>query len=393
MGIVGRNTCSEEKINSSGQRPPDTIDEEEDGCRFPANLTRDEYLQFNLLVARTTGTLRHQKLQIGVLIGMIAAGFCILCVSKFVYQYVDGLIVAMLLVLMGLALILFGGMPGYIRRAAARAYDQTVRKGHTYYGTIHVLEDRMTKKSRMSQVTIYYEGKASFIESRDLLVLSEPGNKSIVIPARCLTKEDADVIRRCVREKVDKSRLFTFGDLVPRAAARMNSHTEEPDDKELLVITVQYTPQEFVSMVSDKSLKGFVRTLPVYGSISILTGLLIGMLNGYYWGLITFVCLISIIFLLTVGWTRLRAALSVRRMPPEALTLRIGLSEKGMTIRSPQQPEQLEYIWPMVTSAVERTDSVEFQAGNMFLRIPKRSISDLQTLKALVDRNLGRARS
>lgn len=387
---MDKNTFTHDDLDGCSRRTQDENERmDEDGCQFPANLTREEYIRFNLLIARTSGALRHQKAQLVFLVLMLVLGFGILLISKFVYNYVDAFLIVVMLILMVMAVVLYGGMPGYIRRAAARAYDQTVRQGYTYYGTVYVTKDKMVKRSRMSQVTIQYTEKVSFIESQDMLVLSEPGNKAIVLPARCLTKEDADSVRQCVLGKVNREKQHVLGRLIPRAAARMDASGNEPDDTELLTIAVQYTQQEFVSMVTDKSMKGFIRTLPVYGTISILTGMLIGLLYGYYWGMILFVSMITAIFLLTVGMARLRAFLSVRRMPPDALTIRIGLSEKGMTIRSPRQAERLEYIWPMVSSAVERSNAVDFQAGNTFLRIPKRCIPDLQALKDLVDRHLG----
>ena len=367
-------------------QPGDDEAAHQDNCQFPANLTRNEYIDFNILVARTTGALRNQKVKLVLLLLMLAVGVTVMVVAKYLYQYVSVPAVVLLAVLMGLAVVLYGGMPGHIRRAAARAYDQTVRTGYTYYGIISVMADRMTKESRFSQVTIQYGGQAMFIESPDMLILSEPGNRSIVIPARCLTEADSRTIRSLVEAGLGKERCRSYGRLFPRAAARMQRRSEEPDTTAQLVLDVQYTPREFVGMVTGKTLMGFTRALPVYGSIAILLGLLTGLLSSYYWGMLIFIGIMVFTLLWAVFLPWLRVRLSVRRMPAEARILRISFSERGMVITSPGRTERLEYIWPMIARAVERDDAVEFEAGNAFLRIPKRCIPDLQLLKSIVDR-------
>lgn len=45
---------------------------------------------------------------------------------------------------------------------------------------------------------VYYGENAAYIETGDMMVLLASSSRAIVLPARCMTREDAELVRRTV---------------------------------------------------------------------------------------------------------------------------------------------------------------------------------------------------
>ena len=117
------------------QAAPDT-----EAIGFPVDLSREEYIAFNMLLAKNGGMLRFRKGQLVIFGLMMAFSLVMLAVEFFVFQSLD---VVMILVVAFIALtggFLLFGMPAYLRRNAGRAYDQSVLGGHEYYGMVYVYD-------------------------------------------------------------------------------------------------------------------------------------------------------------------------------------------------------------------------------------------------------------
>ena len=84
----------------------------------------------------------------------------------------------------------------------------------------------------------------------------------------------------------------------------------------------------------------------------------------------------------------------LRIAPEQNLSLYLSFSDTGIQARAPEgtgpagASSASRIAWATVNRAVERPDSVEFYAGNQFLRVPKRCIPNLELLKELVDRHV-----
>lgn len=90
------------------------------------------------------------------------------------------------------------GLPAYMKRNAGRAYDQSVLGGHEYYGMLVVYGDRLEKVSGGEVSAVRFADNAAYMETEDMMVLMASSSRAIVLPARCLTAEDAELVRRTV---------------------------------------------------------------------------------------------------------------------------------------------------------------------------------------------------
>lgn len=198
------------------QAAPDT-----EAIGFPVDLSREEYIAFNMLLAKNGGMLRFRKGQLVIFGLMMAFSLVMLAVEFFVFQSLD---VVMILVVAFIALtggFLLFGMPAYLRRNAGRAYDQSVLGGHEYYGMVYVYEDRLEKVSGGTVNRVYYGENAAYIETGDMMVLLASSSRAIVLPARCMTREDAELVRRTVLPRIPPMRQRLLSKMVPQASQRM----------------------------------------------------------------------------------------------------------------------------------------------------------------------------
>ena len=359
---------------------------------FPCDLNREEYIRFNLVVSRLSGVLRFQTVQ-AVLFGLMGAfTLSVFFIDLIAYQTVDPMTLLLLVFLAAVGAALFIALPRHLRRSAGLSYDQSLRSGHSYYGWIDVYADRLCKRNESRTTVLRFADGALYIETPEMMILLAPGAPAIVIPARCLTPRDADSVRRAVIPGVPAMRQRSFGRLVPKAEEPIRPPEEAPipDDEERLRMQVAYTKEEFVSIACASSLRGFLKLLPAYSGLTVFSALLFGLTDGFGMGIAVFVGMNAVLFALHLLPARSRAVRAYEAMPEGVQRVGIALSDRGITVRSFQPGEPLRLVWESVDRAVERADSVEFFAGSTFLRIPKRCIEDMATLREFVDAHMTR---
>ena len=361
----------------------------DDGCiaAFPADLTREEYIDFNVVVSQTTGLLRFRKGQM-ILFGVLGAmSLCMVILDIVTLGSLDPVLVLLILFLVAAAGILFFGIPRYVRSTAAKAYDQSILNGYSYYGEIRAYPDRVEKQGK-NTVVIPFAQNAAYIENERMMILLSPGTPSIVLPARCMTPAAAEGIRRAVLPGIPAPRQKLAARLIPLAQAPLSppeQAAEEEEEIERLAVDVEYTKEEFVKIVTDTSRHAFTKMLPLYCGMSLLAGLMFGLMNGPVIGALSFLLIIGLLYALNIGPARGRASRSFAMMPEGANHLRISFSDQGLTVRSERPGESMRLVWKAVERAVEQPDCVEFYTATTFLRIPKRCIPALEELKTLVD--------
>ena len=320
------------------------------------DLSREEYIAFNMLLAKNGGMLRFRKGQLVIFGLMMAFSLVMLAVEFFMFQSLD---VVMILVVAFIALtggFLLFGMPAYLRRNAGRAYDQSVLGGHEYYGMVYVYEDRLEKVSGGTVNRVYYGENAAYIETGDMMVLLASSSRAIVLPARCMTREDAELVRRTVLPRIPPMRQRLLSKMVPQASQRMAPPPAEGEshlDEELMAFSVTYTPEEFLKLVGDT------------------TTLMLGVL-----------------FLLIVVLPRSRAKRSLETMQQDAMTIRLSLTERGLVGSSVRPGEETRIAWVSLQHAVDKEDCVEFYNNRLFIRVPKRCIPDMDELRRIVDTHM-----
>ena len=369
--------------------PPAAPDTEAIG--FPVDLSREEYIAFNMLLAKNGGMLRFRKGQLVIFGLMMAFSLVMLAVEFFMFQSLD---VVMILVVAFIALtggFLLFGMPAYLRRNAGRAYDQSVLGGHEYYGMVYVYEDRLEKVSGGTVNRVYYGENAAYIETGDMMVLLASSSRAIVLPARCMTREDAELVRRTVLPRIPPMRQRLLSKMVPQASQRMAPPPAEGEshlDEELMAFSVTYTPEEFLKLVGDTTTRSFLRMLPVFSALSLFSGVMFGLLSGIGVGVGAFLLILGVLFLLNVVLPRSRAKRSLETMQQDAMTIRLSLTERGLVGSSVRPGEETRIAWVSLQHAVDKEDCVEFYNNRLFIRVPKRCIPDMDELRRIVDTHM-----
>ncbi len=353
---------------------------------FPVDLSREEYIAFTLLLAKQGGALRFRRGQLAIFCVLLVVSLLMLAVEYAVAGTIDLVMVLVVLFIAVAGGFLLFGLPAYMKRNAGRAYDQSVLGGHEYYGMLVVYGDRLEKVSGGEVSAVRFADNAAYMETEDMMVLMASSSRAIVLPARCLTAKDAELVRRTVLPAIPPMRQRLIGKLIPKAAHRLPPPKEKGErEPALLEFSVSYTPEEFVKMVGDSALRAYLKMLPVYSGVSVVSGILFGLVSGIPAGLAAFVIVMLAMFLLNTLAPKSRARRQALQMSAEALTVRIAFTERGLVASTPRQGAETRIPWVSLQHAVEKEDSVEFYNSHMFIRVPKRCVPDMEELRRVVD--------
>lgn len=360
---------------------------------FPVDLSREEYIAFNLLLAKNGGVLRFRRSQLAIFGLLLGFSVAMLLVEAIRFGTLDAVLILVVAFIVLAGGFLLFGMPAYVKYSAGKAYDQSVLGGHEYYGMVYVYPDRLEKVGGGVTSAVRFSENAAYFETGDMMVLLASGSRAIVLPARCLTAEDAETVRRAVLAGVAPMRQRLLGRLRPGAAHRLPPPPAARDeqDREWLALAVEYTPEEFLKMVSDTALRAYVRLLPLYSGVSVVSGVLFGLLSGIPAGLVTFVVIMLGLFLLNTAGVKARARRSLAVMPEDGLRIRLTLTDRGLVASGTRPGQETRLAWVSIQHAVDREDCVEFYNSRVFIRIPKRCIPDMEELRRVVDAHMGAA--
>ena len=94
---------------------------------LPVDLSREEYIEFSLLVAKAKGLLRHYRELLLVTCGMILISVGALVYLKLRYGRANLLAVLLLLAFVLLVAVPLKRLPGNLRRSAGIGYDRTIQ--------------------------------------------------------------------------------------------------------------------------------------------------------------------------------------------------------------------------------------------------------------------------
>ena len=355
-------------------------------CAFPVDLSREEFIRFNVLLARSAGPLRHWKGQLLFIAVMLVMSIGVLVAVWITDRTADPLVIALIAMIAFGGLLILWAIPANLRRSAGRSYDQTVKSGYRFTGVVRVYADHVQKSSDGAVTVIRFSEGAGFMEAPDMMVLIAPSVPSIVIPARCLTAEDADCLRRTALAGIPPTRHLFIGRLVPGTALRQPIHEEKGiADEERMTVRVVYTTQEFMKLVRDTGMRSFIKLLPLYSAVALMSAVVFGLMAGPGASVIAFASVIAALFLFILLSNNARARTILARATPEMMTIEYHFTDLGLTARSPKSQQNVRFGWAAVRRAVERTDSVEFFTDTSFIRIPKRCIPDMNALRGLVD--------
>ncbi len=345
------------------------------------DLTREEYIRYYTLFSKLSGPLRMQTVQliISLVFAAILAAFCVIDLMQ--TGGVDWLFVLLGGVLLLASLFLWWYAPRHVRRAAAKAYDETLAGGYCYAGTLRVRDDRVEKENAQGIHTVHLNGGTLFIENPEMMVFLTANRRSIVIPARYLTAEAASVIRAAADKLPYRNRRF-LGRVVPQG--QTPDAACPPEDTVLWEQTVRYEPEELADLIRHNVTQNYMKRLPFFSVTSVMFGVAVGWNGDSILPCIGFFLLFfGLTTLFNLVMPRSRARLIAAQADIAGRTVAIKLTDRGVWMTDPNKGFAV-LPWSVLEHVVDRDTFVEISRGPQSIRIPKRYIDNLSAFDTLI---------
>lgn len=346
------------------------------------DLSRDEYIRYYTLFSKLSGPLRLQTVQlvISVVFALILAVFCVIDFAQ--TGGVDWLFAGIGGVLTVASFGLWWYAPRHVRRAAGKAYDETLAGGYCYYGTLRVRDDRVEKENLQGIHTIHLNAGTLFIENPEMMVFLTANRRSIVIPARYLTAEAASAVRAAADKLPYRNRRF-LGRVVPMGETPAAACP--PEDTVLWEQTIRYEPDELADLIRNNVSQNFVKRLPFHSVMSALFGFGLGWGDGsnilscigWFLGFFALTALTNLVL------PRRRANMIAAQADVAGRTVTVKLTDRGVWMTDPNKGFAV-LPWNVIDHVIDRDTFVEITRGAQSIRIPKRYIDDFATFDTLI---------
>ncbi len=355
---------------------------------YAVGLSREEYVYSQQLAAKT---LRGKYLLGSRLFSAIMMVLCVLMVvaDRLLAGNWDISLLVIVVLMVAVELWVFITSPSQIRRQHGLLYDKTLFHGYSFDGVL-TLDDRgVTKKTSKNETTVLFMQCTAFIEDSEMMMFCSSTGKSIVIPKRFFTEDDAELTRRVALAAIPPSRCYLRGQVDAQLTERLPLPDEgvpAPEDP-LLELRVEYTPKEMKAQVTETALRTYVQKLPQKS----LTAVLVTILA--YFGfeispLPTFLLCSVLLFVFSVVGSRMRVGRMLAAAGGEGGSTRITFTDTVIKIQG-KGDDVLTVPWKCVTRAVSAPKDVEFYVnGEKAFLIPKRCVEDMAVLTTVVDAHL-----
>ena len=349
---------------------------------FPVDLTEEEFLQFSMTVAKKMGPLKRQKMTL-----ILFAAYLIVEAIGIVSIYLEsGTWSLYLLALMGITaacviptLVI---MPRKILKSSKAAYKTGNHSG--YYGEITVTPHGIMKYIGDETVTIAFNEQTLYVEDREFMAFTAANEqRSILLPARCMTPEMAKTVREAVFAQDVRLQRRVFGRMDARASVPIERRSFADATQTLYALDFQYSEEELKKIITDGAWKRYADNLPSVAMMACLAGILMAMLQEQ----ILWFPGVSLVFIFGyMLMTVLPPILGANAASQQPIRHHITLTDRGLEIRLSPSGKRMNIAWQGLERAIERPSCVEFvHSGGNVLRIPKRVIDDFDEFRRVVD--------
>ena len=351
---------------------------------YPVDVTEEEFVQFSLTMAKTFGALRLQKPT-----AVCFVLYLLIAIGLVVWEYIDtGTISWVLLSVAALSVVC--AVPGLIwmPRKTVRDAKKTYQTNNDnrYYGEIVFENGELIKIGGCKRWVIPMSDTALYVEDTDFMAFASVGNigNVVLLPARCMTEEMAGAVRAVVF--ADNSRIKR------RVLHRMQAGTQTPIPlrepmplpQTLWSLRFTYQPEELKTLLTDVGRQRVVRQLPVTVMGSIGAGLAMWLCFESLSAL--FITTPAMILLMTLVSSLNAAATAKRVSQTQTVQIQMHLTERGLDYEMQPSGRKVYVRWQGIERAVESDTAVELTlTGGELLRIPKRCIDDMETLRSVID--------
>lgn len=360
---------------------------------IPVDMSQEEYLRSQELIRKAA---QRNNFLGGYVVGVAMLLLCtvMVIVDCVVAKRVDVPTVLLLLLLIAMEVMVWVVNPKTLRNSDIDAYNQTLFTGYTFAGILHIGPVDIRKQTMSSDVSISYLNCPLFVEAEDMMVFAAPRGRGIVVPARFLTAEDAEVLRELAFTHIPPSNRRLMGKLVPTAVEHGPWPRMSPKPEPILYdLNLEYTVKEHRQMVMEGALDILVRTGVNRLMFAALGSLAFYMALGPV-SVAVYLLLWLGINLYSLVKPQIKLGRAVRETGGDAQKYMVLLTADSMSVHSKYDAmKSLRYPWSSLTRAVETPETVEFYARRKVLTIPKRCIPDWDEFQRIVDEHMDAARS
>lgn len=355
------------------------------------DLTREEFVQFRMLLARVNGPL---KMRIPTLV--MALLCCGMLVALALMEWFEAgrqgypdpvLLVGAVLVLVPGAYTCFY-LPAKMKKTAGQQYDRSVQSGMSYCGRLELYPDSVEKVGVTATARMPLDRGTLFIETTDMMVFTAAGSPAVVLPGRCLTESLATDIRRAADRLPPQNRRFlariqTGGQVVAPPA--------EVKPEELWVSTFTYTEEEYATVLKGVLIQHFWRMAPLLMTVSVVGAMMFGWDGVSLWSCVPFflvLCGLFLLFNLILPLSRVKR--QVPTLSTHDRTMQVRMDTLALRLKLPKGGENW-VLWCDVDHVYDKDTFVEILHNKKSsLHIPKRCIEDLPAFEAVINRCRGK---
>lgn len=361
--------------------------EKDTALTFGVDLNKKEYILFGKTISSFTA---GKRLSGFFLIGL--AVFVVLTLAEMAKEDIAALLSADVLSLLVFAVLCIVGWlvlpPLFEKRRYAKGYEDAVAGGQVFEGMVTVNTESITKVTVSGTLTLSFDDNLLFVQHKDALIFVNRLGQGIVLPARCLTAEDAAAVRK-IAEKCIHPRFFVVkSEFVGQRAERMLPADVTPVTTRYTV-NIVYNDAEQKTMLRTLIRRDIFRTAPIASGIAFCAALTLGEMYGFSAAAILFaVAVVLFIGIKCLFWAPRYKAVG----KSDTVTLSVLFTDRAVVLERQVGPGKQRIImqWKEIAHAVEGEEAVEIYNRSRYLYIPKRHIGDMDFLRDLVNEKMKR---
>lgn len=365
------------------------MEQKQENLVYAVGLSREEYVQSQKTVVKA---LRGKHINVQRATTIVLIVMCILAVvAEFRFTGTVAVETVVLMVMMIVAEVwMMLDLPRQTQRSHEAAYDASLFSGHSFDGVLTVDALGLVKRSADETNRLNFAQCAAFIESEDMMIFVAMNGKSIVIPARCLTAEDAEATKAMALEVISPSKQYLLQAVKPTLTERLS--IEEPTlqiEDALFGISVEYEAGELRAQFADIAWRGFFEKFPAKMLVAVFVTMVLHFLMALP-PLPLFLSGMLVLLLSDVLSAQMKARRAINTTEGDICRLRVELTEQSLRVMGRgKQARRIKVPWERITRAVERPKVVEFFVDkNRVVVIPKRCIKEMEQLREIVDSHM-----
>ncbi len=350
---------------------------------YPVDVTREEFIDCQLLQARLMGPLRLRGFMATVCLMLTAMLLALVAVDVTAGYPMDWQTLVMGLVMLAWSLFLLVLIPPLMKRRAGKQYDHVQALGISFGGRLHIYGDRLERVGKTGTVAVSLDTGTFFIEDTRMMVfLNRSRGTLMAFPARCMTEEMATALRQAADRLPVRNRRFV---------ARIQPQGQPVDEVTVTPTVlwqsqVDYTQEEYLDLTLEGISRRYWQTAPPMAVLGALVGVLVGMGRDTMWPSVSlFLAWFGMMTVFNLVLPRSQAKRQIPLLPRRDMTVQMRVTDRGVDMLLGTRG-RVGMLWTQVQHVYDNDKAacVEICGKRQFIRIPKRCVENLAEFDEIV---------